>query len=309
MHHPDQNRTGQQLTIGHGEQRAVVVELGAALRSYTVGDRPVLDGFAADDRISGGRGQILVPWPNRIRDGRYSRDGQELQLPLTEPARGNAIHGLLRWSTWRVLEQQDDRVTLGAVVWPQPGYPFHLEVTAAYAIGPDGLSVTLAARNVGDEVAPYGAGQHPYLTAGTDLVDDAVLTLPARERLLTDDRGIPTGSEPVAGTPYDFRSPRPIGELPLDTAFTGLEPGPDGRPVVCLAHPSGAHGTDLWLGDGTTAVQLFTGDTLPGPRRRRGLAVEPMSCPPDAFRSGTDLVELAPGEQHELRWGLTPWRA
>ncbi|WP_377272643.1 aldose 1-epimerase family protein [Peterkaempfera sp. SMS 1(5)a] len=305
----DQYRTGRQYTIAHGDQRAVVVELGAALRSYTVGDRPVLDGFAAADRISGGRGQILVPWPNRIRDGRYRWDGEEFQLPLTEPARGNAIHGLLRWSTWQPVEQRDDRVVLGAVVWPQPGYPFHLEVTAEYTLGPAGLSVALTARNLSDRPAPYGAGQHPYLTVGTGLVDEAVLTVPAHCRILTDDRGTPAGGEPVDGTPYDFRTPQAIGALRLDTAFTDLVPGPDGTPVVRLAHPSGAHGTDLWLGEGVRAVQLYTGDTLPGEVRRRGIAVEPMTCPPDAFRSGTDLVHLAPQGCHTLRWGLNPWQA
>ncbi|WP_063795952.1 aldose 1-epimerase family protein [Peterkaempfera griseoplana] len=305
----DPHRTGRQFTIAHGDQRAVAVELGAALRSHTAGGRPVLDGFEAGDRISGGRGQILVPWPNRIRDGRYRWGGEELQLPLTEPARGNAIHGLLRWSTWQLVEQRDDRVVLGAVVWPQPGYPFHLEVTADYGLGPAGLSVALTARNLSDRPAPYGAGQHPYLTVGTDLVDEAVLTVPAGRRILTDDRGTPAGDEKVDGTPYDFRAPRPVGDLRLDTAFTDLEPGADGRTVVRLAHPSGAHGTDLWLGEGVRAVQLFTGDTLPEGVRRRGIAVEPMSCPPDAFRSGDGLVELAPGAEYTLRWGLSPWQA
>ncbi|MCD0484475.1 aldose 1-epimerase family protein [Streptacidiphilus sp. ASG 303] len=306
----DDTPTGRQFRIARGDQSAVVVELGAALRHYEAGGRPVLDGFAADDRISGGRGQLLVPWPNRITDGRYPWEGGEQQLPLTEPARGNAIHGLLRWTSWQPLEHGEDRVVLGATVWPQPGYPFRLDVRAEYALGPGGLEVAVTARNRSGAAAPYGIGQHPYLTAGTDLVDEAVLTVPARLRLRTGDRGTPVGDpEPVDGTPYDFRTPRPVGALELDTAYTGLEAGPGGRPAVRLAHPSGEHGTDLWLGEGVRAVQLFTGDTLAEGARRRGLAVEPMSCPPDAFRSGTDLVVLAPGERHVLRWGLTPWRA
>ncbi|WP_371501206.1 aldose 1-epimerase family protein [Kitasatospora sp. NBC_00374] len=299
--------TGQQLTLRHDEQTATVVELGGALREYTVGGRPVLDGFAADRRIAGARGQLLVPWPNRIGGGRYHWRGQDLQLPLTEPEHGNAIHGLLRWTSWQVLERDPHRILLAATVWPQPGYPFHLDVRAEYVLGADGLEVAVTAHNLGEETAPYGTGQHPYLTVGTDLVDEAVLGLPARRWLPTDAQGMPTGTEPVAGTPYDFRAPRTIGTQRLDTAFTELERDSAGLAVVRLAHPSGSHGVDLRLGEGVDYVQVYTGDTLPEAARRRGVAVEPMSCPPDAFRSGTALVELAPGARHTLRWGLQAW--
>ncbi|MFF2472419.1 hypothetical protein [Streptomyces sp. NPDC058066] len=169
-----QSRTGRQLTLCHGTHRAVIVELGAAVRSYTVGERTVIDGFAEQDRITGGRGQILVPWPNRIRDGRYPWDGQDLQLPLTEPAGGNAIHGLLRWVAWRVVEASDSRAVLEVPLWPQPGYPFHLHVRAEYSLGEAGLEVAVTARNLDAKAAPYGFGQHPYIAPGTEAVDQAV---------------------------------------------------------------------------------------------------------------------------------------
>ncbi|MFF4578490.1 aldose 1-epimerase family protein [Streptomyces sp. NPDC001389] len=301
------SRTGRQLTLRHGAHEAVVVELGAALRSYTAGGRAVIDGFAAQDPVTGGRGQILVPWPNRIRDGRYAWEGRELQLPLTEPAAGNAIHGLLRWVPWRVAEESADRAVLDVELRPQPGYPFHLRVGVEYALDGHGLEVAVTARNLGPDTAPYGFGQHPYVMAGTASVDEAVLTLPARTRLVTDGRGLPVAAEPVAGTEYDLRAPRPLGTLRLDTPFGDLERDADGRAVVRLAHPSGALGTDVWLGPGADWVQLYTGDTLPPGERRRAVAVEPMTCPPDAFRSGTGLVALAPGAHHTVRWGITPW--
>ncbi|MFI8324135.1 gluconokinase, GntK/IdnK-type [Streptomyces sp. NPDC085529] len=299
--------TGASWHLVHGDQTADVVQLGGALRAYTVNGRPVLDGFAAGSAISGGRGQLLVPWPNRVGDGRYRFDGRSMQLPLNEVEKGNAIHGLLRWALWEPLARTEDAVSLGTTLCPQPGYPFLLDLRVEYRLGPDGLVTALRATNTGTETAPYGAGQHPYLTVGTDRVDSALLTVPARYRLRTDDRGLPVGLEPVDGTPYDFRVARPLGELRLDTAFTGLDRLPDGRAVVRLAHPSGRHGVDLWLGEGTRYVQLFTGDTLPAAERRRGIAVEAMSCPPDAFRSGTDLTLLPPGGTHVLRWGLSPW--
>jgi aldose 1-epimerase len=302
--------TGRQHGLRRGDHTAVVVELGGALRQYAVGDRQILDGLGAGERITGGRGQLLVPWPNRVRDGRYRWDGQDLQLPLTEPAAGNAIHGLLRWTSWQLLDRDEHRVVVGATVWPQPGYPFHLGVSAEYELGDDGLAVAITATNLGDRVAPYGAGQHPYLTVGTDRVDDAVLTVAARTWLRTDDRGTPVATEPVAGSGCDFRSGRTIGAQALDMAFAELERDDSGRAVVGLAHPSRRRGTFVWLGEGANLVQVYTGDTLADTgRRRRGLAVEPMSCPPDALRSGRDVVALEPGATHTLRWGLTPWTA
>ena len=300
--------TGEQWELRHGGQRAVVVQLGAALRHYEVHGRPVLDGFAADSPITGGRGQLLVPWPNRVGDGRYRFDGADLQLPLTEPEKHNAIHGLLRWTPWRLLARSEDAVRVGTLLFPQPGYPFTLDVVAEYRLGSDGLEAVVSATNVGDTPAPYGVGQHPYLTVGTDLVDSVLLTVPARYRLRTDDRGLPAGREPVDDTVYDFRTERPIGDLRLDTAFAGLDRDAGGRCLVRLAHPSHLRGVDLWLGEGTRYVQVYTGDTLAEPdRRRRGVAVEAMSCPADALRSGTDLTVLEPGGSHVLRWGLTPW--
>lgn len=297
--------TGEQHVLHNGDQRAVVVEVGGGLREYVVAGRPVVDGYDASARVDGGRGQLLVPWPNRVRDGRYRWASQDLQLPLTEVANHNAIHGLLRWTSWSLVERADERVVLGATVWPQPGYPFLLAVQVAYVLGPQGLVVTVTARNDGDEAAPYGVGQHPYVTVGTDLVDEALLTLPAQQWVRSDERGIPVATEPVAGTAYDFRAPRAIGTQRLDTAFAGLLRDPNGHAVVRLEHPAGGRAVELWLGAGADYLQVFTGDTLPDPtRRRRGLAVEPMSCAADAFRSGTGLVTLGPGDRHELTWGM-----
>lgn len=295
--------TGEQHEIVLGDQVAVVTEMGATLRSYDVAGRPVVDGFAAGRRPDGGRGQILAPWPNRVRDGRYSFDGEDLQLPLSDVAAANAIHGLVRWSGWGLAERGDDWVALTTTVWPQTGYPFLVGLRATYRLGDDGLTVRLHAHNGGDRPAPYGVGQHPYITTGPRC-DETVLTVPAAERLLTDERGNPVGSEQVADTAYDFRNPRPIGDLVLDTAYSRLERGRDGRATVRL-EGADSHLVEVWLGEAARHLQLYSGDSLPDPaRRRQGLAVEPMSCPPGAFASGVDLVVLAPGDEHELSWGV-----
>ena len=298
--------SGAQHEIAHRDQVAVVTEVGATLRRYDVGGRRVLDGFEDSAIADGGRGQVLAPWPNRVADGTWSWEGSDLQLPLTEVPNRNAIHGLVRWAGWTMADRSEDSVTMATTVWPIPGYPFLLEMTATYRLDDDGLTTQLRARNVGTRPAPYGVGQHPYFTAGTELVDTSLLTVPARTRLLTDERGNPTGREDVDGSAYDFRVARPIGDLHIDTAYTDLIPGDDGRVRVRLERPDGG-GVEVWAGPATRWVQVFTGDTLAPGKRRLSAAVEPMSCPPGALVSGDDLVVLAPAEEHVLEWGVHSW--
>lgn len=260
----------------------------------------MLDGYELDEMADGGRGQLLVPWPNRIRDGRYSWGGTDYQLALTEPARHNASHGLVRWANWTVAARDADRVVMELILHPQPGYPFTLGLSVEYRLGPGGLSVATTATNVGDGPCPYGAGAHPYLTVGTESIDDALLEVPAEVRLESDDRGIPTGSAPVDGTQYDFRQARRIGDLVLDTAYTGLS----GNEVV-LATADGRRRVTLWWDGSCRWVMVFTGDTLRPDRRRQGLAVEPMTCAPNAFVSGDGRRVLEPEESWTTTWGVS----
>jgi galactose mutarotase-like enzyme len=298
--------TGDQWVIGHGHQRAVLTEVGATLRSFTVEDRPVTDGFGPAEWSHGGRGQVLAPWPNRLSGGRYSFQGVEAQAPLDEPERGNAIHGLVRWMPWRMVGRAQNRVSLACELRPTPAYPFALRLTVEYRLGRDGLTVATEAENLGDADLPFGLGFHPYLTVGTPTVDQVRLTVPADRRLITDDRGIPTGSVAVAGTEFDFTQGRLVGVTRLDTGFTALRRDADGRARVELDHPDGAGGATLWADDRFRYFMAYTGDTLDPASRRTALAVEPMTCPPDALRSGTDVTVLRPGSRWTASWGITP---
>jgi aldose 1-epimerase len=280
-----------------------VVEIGAGLRSYTAAGRELLDGYGADEMASAGRGQVLSPWPNRIRDGSYAFGGTWYHLALTEPGARNAIHGLVRWVAWSVRERSADRIVVEHALHPQPGYPFSLDLTIEYALSDDGLRVTSTARNVGRESCPYGFGAHPYLRVGTETVDPVVLRAPGRTVLHTDARGIPVSSEPVDGTDYDFRRARAIGGTRLDNAYTDLERDADGLARVELRNPDDGATLVVWLGEGFPYLELFTGDPLPSVRRR-SLAVEPMTCPPNAFRSGEAVLVLEPGESTTAAWGI-----
>jgi aldose 1-epimerase len=229
--------SGDQWTIRHGDHEAVVVEVGGGLRTYAFRGRDVLAGYPPDARCSAGRGQLLVPWPNRIRDGRYTFAGRDHQLALSEPDRANAVHGLVRWAIWSVLERTEDTVTLGCRLRPQPGWEWSLDLSVTYALTASGLVVTPRARNVGTEAAPLGFGAHPYLSVGEIRVDEVELGIPAASLLELDDRLLPTGVAAVDGTDQDFRQPRVLGELELDTAFTALDADADGRWRVTIANP------------------------------------------------------------------------
>ncbi len=299
--------SGRQVELSACGQSAVVVEVGGGIRDYRVDGRPVLDGYAADEMCTAARGLPLVPWPNRLHDGAYSWDGQDYQLPLDESEKSNALHGLARWLSWLPVAVADDRVTMAVTVWPRPHWPFTLSVSVEYVLGPAGLTVTTTAEATGEGDLPYASGQHPYLTVGTATVDEAELHLPAATYLPTDDNQIPTGRAEVAGSAYDFRSARPIGDLQVDLAFTDLARGPDGLASLTLRNPVDGREAELWVDGAYDYLEVFTGDAVPQPaRRRRGLGVEPMTAPPNALRTGEDLVRLAPGDLHTARWGIVP---
>ncbi len=296
--------SGEQFEIVSGEQRAMIVEVGGGVREYSVAGHPVLHPYEIGEMCDGAHGAPLIPWPNRLADGRYRFDGADHQVALTEPTKNNAIHGFLRWRSWRALEREPNRVVMGTRLHPLPGYPFALDVSVAYELSEAGLSVATTAVNVGERRCPYGAGQHPYLSPGEGSLDDCLLELPARTRILSGgQRQLPAGSELVEGTLFDFRSARRLGDLRVDSAFTDLTRDPAGHAVTKLFRTDGSC-VELWVDERHPFIELYTADTLAPARRRGGLAVEPMTCAPNGFQSGEGLVTLGPGESLTTRWGV-----
>jgi aldose 1-epimerase len=294
---------GAQWTITSGGHEAVVVEIGGGLRAYRVDGVDVLDGYEPDELCPGYAGKVLAPWPNRIRDGRYEFGGQPWQLGLTEPPRHNAIHGLVGCVPWRLVAQQADSVTVECVVAAQPGYPWPVLLRTHWAVGADGLRARHEATNIGGEPCPFGLGAHPYLRLGSGPVDQLTLCVPGRSRLLVDGRLLPIGAAKVAGGDLDYTEPRRIGAQVLDTTFGDLPVDPAGSAVTLSTAEASIR---VWADANFRWWQVFTGDTLTGDRPRRALAVEPMTCPPDAFRSGRDVVTLTPGQTWTGAWGITP---
>ena len=301
--------SGRQYALVHGDQRAVIVELGAGLRSYRAGTIDVVDGYRRNEPSEGGRGQVLLPWPNRVAAGRYVFGGRELQLTVNESRTGCAIHGLTRSLPWALVNAATDATTLALDLRPSAGYPFTLSLAVTYSLTSEGLTVHTTARNIGDEPCPYGAGAHPYVRVDdAQQIDASMLRIPASTTLEADARGIPTGVMcAVEGTDYDFRTARCIGAMVLDTAFTALSPETDGITRISLATPDGHRAVTVWMDATHPFAMIYSGDTLADvPRRRHGLAIEPMTCAPNAFNSGLGLITLQPGESHVSTWGISP---
>jgi aldose 1-epimerase len=296
--------SGAQHEIVHGDLRAVVVEVGGGLRGLWDGEREVLQPFPLTAMCDGAHGMPLVPWPNRLADGRYDFEGESYQCPLTEPEKHNAIHGFGLWRSWHALERQGSAITMGLRIRPMKGYPFDLDVRVAYRLDDAGLSVTTTAANLGARTCPVGIGQHPYLSPGAGVrLDGCELQVDGTTRVLTDDdRQLPTGNAPVAGTDFDFRTPRRLGALEVDYAFDDLVRDGHGRAWARLTGPDGRTAA-LWVDEAYSLLEVFTGDTLAGDRRRTGLGVEPMTCPPNAFATGDRVLALAPGASTSATWG------
>ncbi|GAA4489235.1 aldose 1-epimerase family protein [Rhodococcus olei] len=294
--------------IRFGDWKAEVVARGAGLRALTRGGRALTETWPAQEEPPLSAGLVLAPWPNRIRDGRFRFDGVDHQLSLTEPARENAIHGLVRRDIWALVAHDEHRVEQTIRVGLHKGWPYPLQLRVVHELGPDGLVVTHTATNIGAMPAPFGLGVHAYLRVGDVPLDECTLHLTAGTRLPLDpERMLPSGpSRSVFGTEYDFTSPRTLDGVWLDTPFSSIVPDPDGRARHTLRAPDGS-GTVLWTDRRFAWVQVFTADPARGqgyPERGRALAVEPMTCPPDAFNSGIDQVVLAPDGEWSGTWGI-----
>jgi aldose 1-epimerase len=296
---------GAEYEISADGYVAAVSQVGASLRVLRHGRRDLVASNPAEVVRPVYRGAVLAPWPNRIADGRYELDGVTHQVPVNEVDRMNALHGLVAWAPWQVVEHVQHQVVLAYRLHPLDGYPFMLDLQVAYRLGRHGLEWEISCVNVGDDPAPYGCALHPYLVAGAGRVDDWTLSLPAEEYLtVSPDRLLPVGLEPVADTAFDFRTPRPIGTTLLDHAFTRLVRDENGQATVTVTDASGG-GVAMRCDDAWPWVQIHTADRLEPELNRCGLAVEPMTCPPDAFNSGHDLVTLQPGDEHRARWHIS----
>ncbi|MET4061838.1 aldose 1-epimerase [Arthrobacter sp. UYP6] len=302
MTQPATSPNGRIITLEAGRYRAGIATVGAAIQSLTFDGADVVLPFDPDRVPHAFAGKTLAPWPNRIDGGRYAFRGETYEVPVNEASTGTALHGLVAWANWQVAACSGDAVVLEHTLHGEPGYPHQLLLRAQFTLAAEsGLTVRIHATNTGGTAAPYGVSSHPYLTAGPGGVDSCEVFFTASRALMTDDRMLPLALKETAGTDFDFSRPRVLGSMSLDHAFTGL---PDGGWQVSLRNP--ATGAAAVLSspagpEGSPWLQLYSGEEL----GRRGMAVEPMTCPPDAFNTGTDLLVLEPGDNHDYSYSIS----
>lgn len=296
--------SGEQIAIAHGDQRAVITEVGATLRTYVKGGVSVVEGFVAEEVPTGARGQILYPWPNRIGDAQWSFSDRIAQPTVNDAHQATAIHGLVRWRPFQVESVNQNRCVMRLLLHPTPDYPFLSEIVIAYHLGSLGLTVTTTVTNRDDVPIPFGVGFHPYLSVTTPTIEGAELEVPAKAYVDVNERQLPTGEIlPVAGNPLDFTKQKSINGHDLDVTYTELIRDDSGLATVVVTDATGGT-VELSMDRNFAYVQLFTGDTLERGRRRTAIAVEPMTCPPDALRSGKDVIVLEPGQHWAGSWRL-----
>lgn len=275
---------------------------GGGLRELRHRGEAVVTSSRPGDHPAAWEGRVLAPWPNRLAGGRYEFDGRSLEVAVNEPSRRNALHGLVWALMWDVTDRSTSHAQISTVLDPSAGYPWRLELVIDYTVDSAGLRIAIAATNRSDDAAPFGCGFHPYLVAPGGALDSCVLSLAARELLdVSADRMLPMGQIPVHSTAFDFTDVRPIGGIDLDHAFTALSRDADGQASVRIASASGRHVVECWWDESFDWVQVYTPDPAQPNEARSCIAVEPMTCPADAFNSGTDLVRLGPG----ARWSGT----
>lgn len=288
--------SGQTVSLTAGDYHATIVTVGAGLAELTFQGCHLVIPHKPEEMPLAHLGKVLIPWPNRIANGCYRYQGQEYPLPINEHGSHAAIHGLLAWRDWQIKELTPTRVTLTAFLPPSYGYPFTLISQVVYSLdAQNGLSVEITSQNIGNQTAPYGVGIHPYLTCNLAPVDEYLLQLPATQVYAVDEQANPTTLHPVDKLDLDFSQQKKIGAKKIDHTFQASS----AHWEMKITHPQQA--LTVSLSSNQPWLQVYSGEKL----HRQGLAVEPMSCPPNAFNSTTDLILMQPGETHQLFLILT----
>ena len=299
--------SGRQFRLQVGDAVAQIGQVAAVLRNYAVGGVQFTETWDDDLVAPMGCGLVLVPWPNRVADGRWTLNGGSQQLDITEPSRGNATHGLLRNTAYELVEHREDAVTLAASIYPQHGYPFSLDTAVEYRLTDDGLRVTHHLANVGAAAAPFGVGAHPYLRVGPHAAADLTVFSSGATYAPVDEKMIPTRREPVDGKHIDLRSGVRVGDFKADVSLTDLAVA-GGKVEHRVVAPDGT-ALVVWADEVFGWVQVFSPDAFPAaghPDARFAIAVEPMTCAANALNSGDGLLWLEPGGSWSASWGLRP---
>ncbi len=291
------------------ERLVVLPDMGGMLLDYKLLINqqliPVLDSYQTDAELmetigNSFKGSFLFPFPNRVDGGKYQFKGKQYQLNVNFSNENNAIHGLLFdkkfVKTSETIDQHNCTLVLSHSDNNLPGYPFAFRIDIVYTLNQQSeLSICTRITNTGDQNMPAGIGWHPYLTLGCK-VDELKLSFPAAEKYITNQRMLPTGEHNAYN---DFTKLKQIDNNRFDTCFKVATNTGHAETILCNSNLKG--GIKVWQKTGPNQynfLQLYT------PDQRQSIAIEPMTCLPNAFNINSEFLDLPPGSSHEVEWGI-----
>jgi aldose 1-epimerase len=240
---------------------------------------------------------LLHPWANRLRRPGYDAAGRAVTLPAPEgryplDPNGLPIHGALPGDlVWAASREHADRVH-ARLRWDTPAllelFPFEHELELDAIVSEGQLSIATTVLATGSVPVPVSFGFHPYLTLPAGSRDEWLVQLGATQRLVLDERMIPTGER----RPLEQREFR-LGDSSWDDGLAGL----DDPPVFAVS--AGGRRLSVTFDEGFAWGQVYA------PPGGDFICFEPMTAPADALNSGEGLIELVPGERHRTRFTVT----
>lgn len=249
------------------------------------------------------KGSNLFPFPNRIANASYVFNNEEYRLPVNSPHENNAIHGLVYDKEFDVLQMESGEsgccLVLGYVSSDHlPGYPFRFSLQQRYRLSEEGgFECTTTIENLSDCSIPLGHGWHPYFKIGARKINDLFFQFQATALLEVDQESIPTGKIVKYQT---FNQCEQIENTLLDNCFQ-LDTSRQ-YAEISLSDKSRDIQVNIWIETGQKKynyLQVYT------PPTRDSIAIEPMTCAPDAFNNGEGLILLSPAECLSFVWGVS----
>lgn len=247
-------------------------------------------------------GAKLFPFPNRINNGKYTWADKKYQLPINFPSQNHAIHGLVQEKQFRIVDKKTAKDE--ATVWVElnsdgniPGYPFKYKLNIIFSLSRfDGIICQTIAKNTDKVNIPIGDGWHPYFQTGTK-INNLYLKLPADKVVKQNKKMIPTGKT----VSFDkFTRLAKIGNHTFDTCYK-IKQSDKNRVNIELYDPKQNLKLIVWQETGKNKYNYFQVYTPP---LRNCIALEPMTCTPDAFNNKRGLVILKPKEKYSASFGV-----
>jgi aldose 1-epimerase len=296
-----------------GEYASILPYLGGTINGISLKHKNsivnITDGYLTPEEaektlFSSFKGSNLFPFPNRIDGGKYNHLDKSYELPITFPNENNAIHGLVLDQKFEIISKEDGDVTCSLVILYSPknlpeGYPFNYTLEVEYRWVKYALFECISkVTNHSQVKIPIGIGWHPYFKAEVPSVDNLWVQFPSEKLLEVNDRQIPTGKSKDYA---NFNQLTQLSDTKFDSCFTLKQ---DHAPAeIIIYNKSENFGYKIWQETGINKynfLQVYT------PPDRKTIAIEPMTCAPDAFNNKQGLITLEPGKSVSVKWGVSP---